>query len=105
MGCGAICGDSSNIETATFRASQRAMQHLIPLLSKSSHLAHTQTYHSFVQHYYRDVAAFHLTPKPKLVKDEQVSPEIKTKWKLILYGLHSDHDNYCNCLGLVDPHK
>jgi len=78
------------------------MQILIPLLNKNSHLAQTSTYHNFIAHYHSDIASFHLKPKPKLAKNELVSLEIRTKWKLILYGLDSDHINYCNCLGLID---
>lgn len=102
MGCGAICGDTPDLQTSNFNYSQRIMLQLLPLLNKNSHLAQPNTYRQFLAHYHQDVPSFHLKPQSKLIANEPVSQQVRTKWKLILYGLDSDHADYCNCLGLVD---
>jgi hypothetical protein len=73
MGCGAICGDTPDIQTATFNYSQRIMLQLLPLLNKNSHLAQTKTYQDFITRYHKDVPSFHLKPQSKLIPNEPVS--------------------------------
>jgi hypothetical protein len=101
MGCGAICGDNNAVEAVNkHNNAHQIMQSLITTLNKTSILATKKSIETFIELYKQNPKKFHLSPKPHLTADEEVSNDILIKWKLVLFGLDSDKKKYSNCLGL-----